>query len=82
MSADWQKGMGLSMNGRNDKGYRRECEKLQKEVLKRRRKIVEKHKNDPPVKGMATSPEAQELGEVSKYFSKEFKKIKAKYDIE
>lgn len=82
MSAGWQKGMDLTMNGRNDKGYRRECKKLEKEVLKRREKIIKKHKNDPPVKGMALSPEAQELSEVSKYFSEEFKKIKAKYKIE
>ena len=79
MSAGWQKGMGSSMNDRNDKGYRRACKKLEKEVLKRREEIIKKHKNDPPVKGMALSPEAQELGEVSKYFAKEFKKIEEKY---
>lgn len=82
MYANWQKGMVLSMKGRNAKKYEKECEKLKKEVLKRRAEISERHKNDPPVKGMGLSPEAQELNEVSKYFSQEVKRLKTKYGME
>lgn len=72
----------MNMKGKNDKKYARDCEKLKEEVLKRRAEISERHKNDPPMKGMGISPEFKELGEVSKYFSKEFKKIKKKYGME
>ena len=74
--------MVLSMKDRNAKKYEKECDKLKKEVLRRRKEISDRHKNDPPMRGMGLSPEAQELNEVSKYFSKEIKRLKTKYGME
>ncbi len=74
--------MVSSMKDRNARKYEKECEKLKQEVLRRRKKISKKHKNDIPVKGLGISPEFQELSEVSKYFAKEVKRIKSKYGIE
>lgn len=72
----------MSMKDRNAKKYKKECDKLKKEVLRRRKEISDRHKNDPPMRGMGLSPEAQELNEVSKYFSKEIKRLKTKYGME
>lgn len=71
----------MNMRDRNAKKYARECEKLKEEVLKRRREISDRHRNDSPPKGLGISPEFEELGEVSKYFSKELNKIQQKYGI-
>lgn len=77
--------MALSMKERNGKkawaAYEKDFEKLQAEVLKRREEISERHKNDPPMKGMGISPEFQELGEVSKWFSQELKNLRKKHGI-
>lgn len=72
----------MSMKDRNAKKYEKECEKLKKEVLRRRAEVSERHKDDPPMRGMGLSPEAQELNEVSNYFSKEIKRLKTKYRME
>lgn len=74
--------MVLNIKGRNAKKSRKEFEKLEAEVMRRRKVIEEKYKEVPYPPGLDTNPAEKELAEVSKYFSKEVKRIKSKYGIE
>lgn len=64
------------------KTYEDECKKLSEKCMKKREKIISKYKDAPYVGGLDTSPDSKELGEVTKWFSKEVKKLRAKYGME
>lgn len=74
--------MALNMRERNAEKAEREFELLKAETLKKRDAVLEKYKNAPHPPGLDTDPAAKELGEVTKWFGREVKKIKARYGLE
>lgn len=74
--------MALNMRERNTEKAEREFELLKAETLKKREAVLEKFKNVPHPPGLDTDPAAKELGEVTKWFGREVKKIKARYGLE
>lgn len=74
--------MALNMRGRNAEKAEREFEALKAETLKKREAVQEKYKNAPHPPGLDTDPAEKELGEITKWFGREVKKIKARYGLE
>lgn len=78
--------MALSMKERNDgkawEAYEKAGEKLKVEVMEKRKAIAEKYKNVPPPRyGMDGGQEQKELGEITKWFGQEVKKLREQYGI-
>lgn len=60
--------------------YESELMFLKESHLKRRSLIIEKYKDDHPHYGLDGNPHAEELGEETKRFQREWNKLKAKYN--
>lgn len=74
--------MALSMKERNDKRAEKKLKRLKAKTLRKRDRIVRKYKNKPPAAGMDGAPIEKELGDLTKWFGREVKRIKAKYNVE
>lgn len=78
--------MASGMKERNDKKawarYEKAGKKLMAEVVKKRKVIEKKYKTaEQPRYGLDGSPEEKELGEVTKWYGKEIKKLREQYGI-
>ena len=73
--------MDLSMR---EKGVKAEIEfeRLKAETLEKRDAVLQKYKNAPHPAGLDTDPAAKELGEITRRFSQELKKLKQNYNVE
>ena len=78
--------MALSMKERNDgkawEAYEKAGEKLKAEVMEKRKAIAQKYKNVQPTRyGMDGGQEQKELGEISRWFGQEVKKLREQSGI-
>lgn len=77
--------MVSAMKDRNDKkawaAYDRDSKKLMKKTLKKRSAVEKKYKDAPHPPGLDTDPAEKELGEVTKWYGQELKKLREKHGI-
>lgn len=77
--------MASSMKERNGRkaweAYEKAGEKLKAEAVRKREAVEEKYRDAPHPPGLDTDPAEKELGEVTKWFGQEVKRLREKYGI-